>query len=1158
MTDYSARIAALSPEKRELLIRRLRENQGAPARQGPGLPQFVADPACRFDPFPLTDVQRAYWVGRSGLWDLGSSANVYAEYEITFQLPHASGPLSWQSAVSWFVRTVTPGYLESRILKFFVDRFNGALLQLIERHDMLRAVMLPDGQQQILPQVPPYQVEVLDLRRQSPQQVETELTARRERLRYAQKPMDQWPLFDFLVCLLAGRRIRLMARVDPLLIDGESREHLIAELTQLLLNPKSLLPPVACTYRDYAVTWAAFQDSELYQQSRAYWLARVPTMPPAPELPQVQDVSPRTPVHFETLTRELLDGQAWQQLKTRAAHAGLSPSGIALAAFVEVLAAWSLEPRFTLGLIGTYHPPLHPQLQELVGNFNSLTLLPVENWPGTFHDRAQRLWKQLAADLDHLYFSGHQVLQELNRQQPGSRARVPIFFNSVIAHRQSHHLAQRDPAEQSTPGRSPGLFQFKTLEANAYIPQALIIASLYEHGDGTLACGWQVADAIFPPGMMTEMLEAYGRLLRQLAEDQASWHMTALRTLSPEQVARRAAVHHTQAPVSPELLHTLFAAQAIQRPAQVAVIAGNRRLTYEALYRRTNQIGRMLRRLGARPNTLVAVVMAPGVEPILAVLGILASGAAYLPIDPDCPPDRFGYLLEHGEVQWALTQPWLDSGLAWPEHVQRFWVDDDERWCGEDDRPLAPAQTAEDLACVLYPADPAAALTGVMFNHRGVVNTILDVNRRWNVNAADRVLALSPLAFELSLYDIFGLLAAGGTIVMPEAPSMRDPAEWDKLISRHQVTLWNSPPGLLEMLLDWVTEHPGLVFPGLRLALLSRDRIATTLPERLKLVGEGLRAIELSRAPGDSVWLGFRFLDGDDSRQAGWNLLANQHVHVLDSRLEHRPAWVPGPVYVAGRVWSQGYWRDPDKTLAGFIQHPQSGERLYHTREIGYFLPDGKIEFLGPPARKARLRGYLVELRQIEETLERHPAVRACLAVIDRQAGQRHRLLAYVSSCPGHVISPDALHDYLQEMLPDSIKPAVCIIPAGMPLTAAGQVDGSALAAPPDRSLHRPDRRAPQDAVERYLAQLWETLLGKRPTAVTDNFFELGGSSFLVTRLMTRIQSEWQCKLAWSDFFADPSIEVLAGLIRQQSPLPAVRRFEERQDTNSIREMENV
>jgi non-ribosomal peptide synthetase component F len=334
--------------------------------------------------------------------------------------------------------------------------------------------------------------------------------------------------------------------------------------------------------------------------------------------------------------------------------------------------------------------------------------------------------------------------------------------------------------------------------------------------------------------MLEDMFGTYCHLLQRLADEEQVWHEKTLQLIPPKQLARLEEVNATDVPVSSELLHTLFSAQVPQRPSQPAVVTVERTLTYQELDQRSNQVAHRLRKVGVKPNQLVGVVMAKGWEQVVAVLGILKAGAAYLPIGAEQPQERLWYLLENSEVEVVLTQSDVDQRTTWPKFVQRFSID--AVW-PEDDQALVSVQTPDDLAYVIYTSGSTGQSKGVMIDHRGAVNTILDVNRRFHVGPQDRVFALSHLGFDLSVYDIFGTLAAGATMVIPQPEGWRDPAHWMALMQREGVTVWNSVPASMEMLVDYAKLQEQALPPMLRLVMMSGDWVPVGLPDRIKALG---------------------------------------------------------------------------------------------------------------------------------------------------------------------------------------------------------------------------------------------------------------------------------------------------------------------------------
>ncbi len=1115
-----------------------RPDQAAPAAVE--LPVLAADRANLNVPFPLTDVQQAYWIGRSGAFELGQVG--------------------------------THLYLEMDSDQVDLLRFGAALNGLIERHDMLRAIVLPDGQQQILDQVPSYEIAVLDLRGSEPFQADRELEAVRRQMSHQVLPSDRWPLFEVRASLLPGGRTRFHVSFDYLIGDAWSCQILLRELSELYHDPLVSLPPIPVSFRDYVLATLELERSPAFERALAYWRGRLADLPPAPELPLARNPMDLGVPRFVRRTTGL-PRAAWQRAKQRASRAGLTPSGLLLAAYAEVLAAWSKSPRFTVNLTLFNRLPLHPRIHELVGDFTSLTLCAVDrSRPAPFVDRARRIQDGLWEGLDHRLVSGVRVMRELARAHGGAaRALMPVVFTSTL------NLAPPDapPDEPATAGAAaePEPPESETGGyAISQTPQVWIDHQVAERG-GRLSCTWDVVEDLFPAGMIDEMFAAFSGLLESLAlpgeegetagELPAGWRQERFDLVPAAQLAERAAINAASpapVPPAPGLLHTLVApaseAAAIDAPGRV--------LSYDELHRRARALARRLRALGARPNGLVAIVMEKGWEQVVAALGILGSGAAYLPIDPDLPAERRSWLLADGGVEIAVTQPWLEQrfGLAgeWPEGLRRLTVaaEPDAAAVAEPDAPVAvepdgvqpdgaaaaepPVQGPGDLAYVIYTSGSTGLPKGVAIDHRGAVNTVLDVNRRFGVGPRDRVFALSSLSFDLSVYDIFGTLAAGGTLVFPAAAERRDPAHWAERLEACGVTVWNSVPALMEILVDYASEQARPLPGAVRLALLSGDWVPVQLPDRIRALAPDAEVVSLGGATEASIW---SILYPIGEVEPGWRSIpygrpmSGQTFHVLDGGLAPRPVWVPGQLFIGGVGLARAYWGDPEKTAASFITHPRTGERLYRTGDLGRYLPGGDIEFLGREDSQVKVRGYRVELGEIETALCRHPGVRE--AVVAAFAGERpgdKRLAAYVVPAAAgpapEAPAVDELRAFLKRSLPDYMIPASFLFLPALPLTANGKVDRQALPHPGrQRQQERREYAAPRTQVETVLATICGEALGVEKLGVHDDFFELGGDSLMAVRAIFRIRKAVGVELPVRSFFDAPTVAGLGELVEE-------------------------
>ncbi|MFP5285682.1 MAG: condensation domain-containing protein, partial [Thermoanaerobaculia bacterium] len=558
---------------------------------------LVPDPDGCCEPFPLSDIQQAYLVGRTELFELGGV-----------------GPTS---------------YLEADWPELDVPRLEAAWRRLVERHGMLRAVVLPGGRWQILREVPPYEIRI----------EEGDPDAVREEMSRRLFDPGRWPLFELRIT--RGRRLH-DAR-DLLIGDARSSEVLLRELMLLYRDPEAALPPLAISVRDYALAVDALRAGEAGRQAWEYWRERLAGLPPSPDLP----ISPGPGRPVFVRRHGEIGLQARARLDGQAARAGITPSVLLCAAFSEVLAAWSGGDRFSVNVLYSRRLPLHPQVDGLVGNFAATVLLEVDGCEPTFERRAARLQERLWGDLRHGLVTGVEVLREANRLQGGgsTRAAMPVVFSSVL------------PLAREADELPEGL----ELVHNSVQTPPVALEVLVTEVAGRIRYTWNSVDGAFPPGFVAAMFEAYQRLLEDLAAGDDAWRREGRAPAPPAQLARRRRINATSAPVPGWLLHEPVEGAA---PDAVAVVAADRGLTYAELSREADLLASGL------PGRLIAVVMEKGWEQAVATLAILRCGGAYLPIDPALPLERRWHLLEQGDVEVALTQPRFAESLSWPQGIK--------------------------------------------------------------------------------------------------------------------------------------------------------------------------------------------------------------------------------------------------------------------------------------------------------------------------------------------------------------------------------------------------------------------------------------------------------------------------------------------------------
>ncbi|MGW3268222.1 amino acid adenylation domain-containing protein [Streptomyces sp. NPDC001056] len=910
------------------------------------------DPGHRHDPFPLTDVQRAYWIGRSGAVGGDVSCHLYVELDID-DVDVKRLETSWQS--------------------------------LVRRHDALRIVVDEDGEQRVLADVPDYRIGAEDLRDLDAADRERRLEATRQAMSHQVLPSDTWPLFDIRASRTTGSAVRLHLGIDTLIADGGSVQILLRELLAVYrgeLDPR----PMELSFRDYVVAERARREGPERARDLAYWRDRLDTLPPAPPLPLAQRPEQLTETRFRRREAHL-DADLWARLKERAAAARITPSALALAAYATVLGTWSGTDRFTLNLTLFNRVGDHPELPYLVGDFTALTMLEIDGaTEDAFEARARRIQDRLWNDLDHQLVSGVWVAGELARRRGVAEAVMPVVFTS--------ELGAADAG--ATPPAGLGARVAYTITQT---PQVWLDHQIAEDG-GRLRLTWDAVEALFAPGTLDDMFGAYTALLTALAREPVAWSDPHREILPPEQAARYTALNATEGPLPGGLLHEPFLERARRTPDSTAVVSATGTVTYGELDRVSLAVARTLRASGVEDGDLVGVLAHRGWEQVASALGVLRAGAAYLPLDSGLPPARVSRSLEHAGAVALLAPERTAVEDAAPEGVTvlRFAEAVARGTALGADHDPRPATAPGDLAYVIYTSGSTGDPKGVMTDHRGALNTVADINERFEVRAEDRVFALSSLGFDLSVYDIFGTLAAGAALVLPGPGEERDPVRWARLLADHGVTVWNSVPALMEMLLVHAAGNPAVDVSGLRLVMLSGDWIPVSLPDRIRAVAPKAEVISLGGATEASIWSVLHPVGTVDAERPSipyGRPMRNQRMYVLDDALRLRPTGVPGALFIGGVGLAVGYRNAPDLTDRAFPVHPVTGERLYRTGDLARLLPDGDLEFLGRADSQVKVRGMRIELGEIESALLRAEGVRAAAALVEG-AGMTAQLAAYV------------------------------------------------------------------------------------------------------------------------------------------------------------------
>ncbi|AWB07834.1 hypothetical protein A6A40_22510 (plasmid) [Azospirillum humicireducens] len=1036
-------------------------------------------------PFPLTEIQRGYLLGRDPDLPLGGTACQF--------------------------------YYEIDCETLDVRRYRDAWARMVRRHPMLRAEILDATRQRVREMVPDLNIPLHDWSGGSEACAERALAALRRRLARDLPARERWPLFDVELSLWPTGRTRIHLRFDLLVTDQQSILTILDEVARLYRDPGLQLPEPEITFKQ-VIEGRTSDDGD---RARRYWCARAADLPAAPQLPMPCPLERIGRPIYERLSQRI-EPAPWNRLKVLAAELGVTPSCVLLGLFGEALAVWSETRHFCLNMTLFDRPAVHPDIDRVVGDFTTNLLFEMDlRLPMPRRERFARLQNALWRDIEHSAFSGVAVMREMARARGHLEGPLmPVVFTSTLSQNDARLFADA----QAQPGR-PVLSLSQT-------PQVILDNQVMEW-EGALLVNWDVAVNALAPEVARDLFDRFTGLIAELADDPSRIDRASAAMPDPD----AAMIEPPLVPPGPEDGKARLADAWLQalpgcgdRPA---IRTSNRILTHTALARRVAGIAASLRERGLGRGATVALLLEKSPDQIAACLAVSLAGAAYVPVDTNQPAARQARILADLRPDLLLYKSQLPESLR--DIVAGRSLDLDATGDG-DPAGLAALEGAgpQDCAYIIYTSGSTGQPKGVTVTHAAAVNTIRDVSRRFGIGGDDCVLGLSELHFDLSVYDVFGVLGCGGALALPDPDQQRNPAHWHRLCAEAGVTLWNTVPGLFALLADYHEVGGTSPAPALRTVLLSGDWIPLDLPERAWRLWPAARIVSLGGATEAAIW---SIAHPIDSVDPDWTSipygrgLGRQQVFVLDKALSLCPPGKTGDLFIAGDGLATGYHGDPEKTRRHFFPHPRTGLPLYRTGDLGRYRTDGVIVFQGRADGQVKINGFRVETGEIARALKTHAAVEDAeiLAVGD---GRHPRLAAFVKSATVPPPAPSSLQDHLAALLPGHMLPAHWGFVEAWPLTANGKLDRKALAAGLPAQPARTGRAPAGDAVEVAVLDMVARTLNQPAVAMTDNLVALGATSLELIALANRIETQYGCRPALTELARAVAMPDLVALVR--------------------------
>ena len=649
---------------------------------------------------------------------------------------------------------------------------------------------------------------------------------------------------------------------------------------------------------------------------------------------------------------------------------------------------------------------------------------------------------------------------------------------------------------------------------------------------------------LFDPATVEAMAVRFVRLLEAAVEN-PDRRMGRLNLLSLEEKHQLLDEwNETHREVASATLPELFQAQVKRSPQATAIVFEGSRLSYAELNEQANRLAHLLMVRGIGPEDLVALAMPRSLEMIVALLGILKAGAAYMPLDPDYPAERLAFMLQDGHPAVLLTTHAVAQGL--PDRASAILLDQPDTIqalaqspsVNPSDGQRTRSLTPHHPAYVIYTSGSTGTPKGVVVPHSALGNFLAAMQRQFPLDHDDRLLAVTTMGFDIAGLEIFLPLLVGATVVIAARETVQDPPALLRLIHSSGATILQATPTLWQALT--ATSDEGL--RALRM-LVGGEAFPRDLLLVLRRMGR--EVINLYGPTETTIWSTVAVLDREETETPIGKPIGNTRVYVLDENLQPVPAGIAGELYIAGAGLARGYLKRPGLTAERFVADPYGapGTRMYRTGDLVKWRADGNLEFVGRTDHQVKIRGFRVELGEIEAALLRHGDIQQAVVVAREDQPGEKRLVAYVVPAPGQTIDGGALCRLLAETLPDYMVPTAIVELEALPLTPNGKLDRKSLPAPEFRAA---EWRAPRTAQEEILCSLFAETLGVERVGLDDNFFKLGGHSLLAMRLISRIQQIFQVDLPLRQLFEAPSAAQLVEVI-EQALLVEIERLPEQE-----------
>ncbi|MBN3938514.1 amino acid adenylation domain-containing protein [Nostoc sp. NMS9] len=1060
-------------------------------------------------------------------------------------------PLSFGQQRIWFLHQFEPDSSSNNmpVVVRFTGNLNVAVLkeslrEVVRRHEVLRTTFpaVNGKPTQVIATDVSLTLPIIDLRQVPDEQREAEahLLATKE----AHQPFDlgNGPILRVLLLQLSDREHLLIWNMHCIVCDGASSDLFYQDFTTiykaLSVGKASPLTPLPVQYADFTNWQYQWLQGEVLESQVNYWKQKLEGNLPIIELPYDRPRPQSVQTYRGDRAALLLSKALNHALKDLSQKWGVTLFMTLLAAFELLLYRYSGQEDLLISFASAGRGQV--ETEGLIGFFsNTLVLRSNFALNPTFRELLDRVRKDCLEAYTHQDLPFEKLIEELRPEQR-SRNSSPLF---------QVKFSLNPPWSNGRGMASVQLPDLTITSLFGYIYHGKTkydLTLVLREQDNGLGMVFDYNAEMFDASTIEGMLGHFKTLLEGIVAnlDRPIAELPLL--TAPEQHQLLVEWSSKQADYPQDTcIHQWFETQAKETPNNIAVSFENQQLTYQELNQRANQLAYYLQTLGVESGVLIGLYLEPSLEMIVGLLGILKVGGTYVPIAPTSGQDGLAVILEDAQISLVLTQSSLVQNLS--EHqAQAICLDSDWEVIAVHvtENPESYG-TVRTLACVMYVSGCNGKPNGIAITHRNLVSHSLAISETWELNQSDRLLLIPSISCDTFLESLFPSWITGATTVLQSQELQNSTTQFFPFIAQQQITVVNLPTAFWYELVKEPSVSPQTLPASLRLVMVGGEKVSRhaylTWVEKL-----GKQVRWLNAYGSLETTLTATVYDPETATEASntrseipiGKAIANTQIYILDRRSQLLPIGVTGEIYISGIGVTQGYFNRLELTSGKFIPNPfssESGAYLYRTGDLGRYLSDGNIEFLGRLDNQVKIRGFRIELAEIETILGQYPGVQKTVVIAKEYVPGDKGLVAYVVPKEGETFGSKQLLSFLQQKLPEHLLPSAFFIVDSLPLNANGQVDRKALSAfnPTNSKIEKIFATA-ENPLQLQLTEIWENVLGIHPIGITDNFFDLGGHSLLAVRLFSEIEKIAGKNLALSILLQAPTIEQLANIVERE------------------------